>query len=157
MGNERHELTDDHWGKQTTRCWGPIECMQHGTVPEISPVTQTGNWTMPRRWIDIKSHRPFSLLETINFSMLTRYRPNLAFGDPLDGVSNLKISDRLLHIRVHRGILPTVSNIFFSAKVSDLSSHSRSSETPRTKAAIGPSKLNSASIAPARFRHNTVA
>lgn len=41
MGNERNSTMT--MGKETTRCWGPSECMQHGTVPEISPVTQTGS------------------------------------------------------------------------------------------------------------------
>lgn len=41
MGNERNWTMA--MGKETTRCWGPSECMQHGTVPEISPVTQTGS------------------------------------------------------------------------------------------------------------------
>lgn len=80
------------WGKSPLDVGGPFECMQHGTVPEISPVTQAGNWTMPRCWIDIKSHQPFSLFEAIMHSMLTYYKLQikLDFRDALNSSSNLK-------------------------------------------------------------------
>lgn len=99
MGNEWNSPMT--MGKETTRCWGPFECMQHGTVPEMGPVTQAGSWTSPRPRTDIKSHRSPSVERSLIFGK--RRSPSRTVPPPLligvackTGYSAINISSCIL-------------------------------------------------------------